>query len=899
MILARLLTALIRGPGSEVLRGDLQEAEARRGAGLGHLADVVRSLLAWYRPGEVFRRTRLAAADGEGAEGANPGGTGRGPGWNLHLDLRIGVRSLTRRPGFSLVVAATLALGIGATTTIYSVVDAVLLRPLPYEDAGRLVALGNTFPGREWSDQVSGLQHLAGVSYLNFKEIRNRSRSFVDVAGGEAASVLLPDEGSGPQMVGMIRMTPGFLDLLGVTPALGRGFLPEDFGPEAGQPVILSYGAWVTRFGGDPSIVGTAVRSIGNAYTVVGVLPADFRPPEALVPQTTEFWMPLDPAHPRYEARGRRSLVALGRLRPGVTLEQVRGELRNLGDALASEFPDGNVYPDGTHFGWGANDLRAETVGGAGRILVIFLAAAGLLLLVAVLNATHLFLVRGLDRVGELAVRRALGANQWALARQLLVESLILAALGGLMGVLLAFGGVEAFLRLGPAGMPRMAEVGVDLRVLAITGLLTLGAGLATGVAPAFRFGGGTVADRLASGGNRWASLETSGRRMSLVSLQLAVALVLAVGASLLFESFLRLRSVDPGFRAEGLVTFSMPIKRPGAMEETFWQGWDALLDEVRGVPGVRVGAASNLPFQDPNWAPAIVLPGEAPDTRRTGIAGYVVTPGYLETMGIPLRAGRPLERSDGPDAEMVALVNSAFLREVLGNGDPLGVTVRFRGDDGELSPVRIVGVVGDAVQARAQDGMLPAVYLPYTQLDWPVAQVAVRPSRGAPEDLAPVLRAAARDFSPSVPVLNLSTMEDRMGATRAEPRFQASLLGSFALIAVLLAAVGLYGNLAHMVGRRRRELGIRMALGADRGRILSLVFRQGLFHTAVGFVGGTAGALLTVGILRRFLFGIGPLHLPAFFLALAAMGVVAFTALLVPARRAARVDPVRAFQAE
>jgi predicted permease len=817
---------------------------------------------------------------------------------NVGADFKVAFRSLTRRPGFAAVVVLTLGLGIGATTTIFSVVDAVVLRALPYEHADQLVALGNTFPGREWSEEAGDLQHLAGVSFLNFAEMRDRSRSFELMAAAEWASVLLPDTGNGPEMASMVRVTADFFQVLGVAPVVGRAFLPGDFGPEGNQRVLLSYGTWVNRYGADPQIIGKSVSTVGNGYTILGVLPRDFRPPEALVSPGTEFWMALDPTHPRYEARGRRSLVVVGRLRPGVTVDQARSSLRALASDLAREFPDGNVYPDGKHLGWGVNTLQAETVGGTGGVLLIFLSAAGLLLLISVLNAGHLFLVRGLDRSAELSVRRAMGASAWALARQLLVESSLLALWGGGVGIALAFAGVEAFHRLGPADMPRMGEVAVDLRILAVTGLVSLGAGLITGLLPVLQQGRRDIASTLKVGGDRAVAPGGSLRRRLMVSVQLALALILTVGATLLFDSFLRVRNQDPGFEPDGLAVFSMPTKRPGATESASWQSWDALLREVRAVPGVRAAGASNLPFQSPNWAPAILLPGEPLETRRSGIAGYAITPGYLETMGIPLKAGRSFVLADGPDSEAVALVNEEFVQTVLGGRDALDQTLRFRGDSDEIHDVRVVGVVGNVIQTRVQEGMLPAVYVPYTQVDWPIVNVAVKATAGLGA-IAPALRDAAKSFSPVVPVRDLATMQSRIRRARLEPRFQTLLLGTFALVAVLLAAVGLYGNLAHMVGRRTRELGIRMALGADGNRIRALILQQGLWVTGLGLLAGVFGGVAGNWLLRGFLYQIGPLHLPAFGASVAGLALVAFIAVSVPAYRATKVDPLGAMQAE
>ncbi len=901
-MMARLLTALIRGSGAEFLRGDLEEAGRRGPSPARHLLNVLASLLAWYNPRALFRRGRSqgAGSRGQGRAGGQglPPIRGGGGGGALGTDLRLALRGLARRWEFSLVVVLTLALGIGATTTIFSVVDSVALRPLPYEDSRSLLALGNTFPDREWSTEVEGLQRLAGVSYLNFREVRERTRTVGEVAGAEMASVLLPDRGEGPEIASMARVTPGFFGLFGISPALGRSFLPGEYGPDGSGVVVISHDTWIRRFGGDPGVVGRPLESYGAESIVVGVLPAGFRPPEALMPTGTEFWMPLDPSHPRYRERGRRSMLVLGRLAPGATVERAREELRVLAADLAREYPDGNVYPDGKHFGWGANRLHAETLGGTGGTLILFLASAALLLLISVLNAGHLFLVRGLDRIGELSVRQALGANRWALARQLLSESSLLALVGGALGVAVAYGGVELFLRWAPGNLPRLGEVSVDQRVLLFSALVSVLAGLVTGVLPLFQIRGREVSTLIRSGGDRRVAAGGSRGRMALVTGQLALALILAVGASLLLDSFLRVRSVDPGFQAENLWTFSMPVKRPGGSEESMWQAWDALLARVNAIPGARAGGASNHPFQSPNWAPAVLLPGEPPETRRTGVAGYVVTPGYLSTLGVPLRAGRFLEPADGAGAEAVALVNEAFVQEVMGGAPAVGTNLRFRGDDGELADLRVVGVVGNVIQTRAQEGMRPAVYVPYTQAEWPVVQVAVRSTRN-PVQLAGEIREAARAFTSVIPLRDLSTMEERMGRTRVEPRFHAFLFATFALVALLLAAVGLYGTLAHMVGRRTRELGVRMALGADGGSILGLILRQGLVLAGIGLGLGGVGAFFAARLLESLLFQIPPFHLPAFLLAALTLGLVALLAVLVPARRATGVDPVRAFQAE
>lgn len=897
MRLGALLAALIRGPGSEELRGDLEESHRRRNG--QYAADAFRSLLLWYSPAEL-RRRYLRNKPGRGSS-PSPVRPEKGrwmEGWMA--DVRFALRGFRRRPGFVLLVLLTLGLGIGATTTIFSVVDTVVLRPLPYENAGSLVALGNTFPEREWANREEGLQHLAGVSYLNFIEVRERARGLEEVAAGEWGNVLLPDQGCGPEVANLLRVTEGFFDLLGVSPLLGRTFLPEEYGTTPEPIVILSHGAWMDRFGGDPGLVGTSVPTFGSTFTVVGVLPPTFQPPEALYPSNVEFWVPLDPGHPRYSERGRRSLTVVGRLRPGTSLDQLRAELHGVAAWLAGEFPDGNVYPDGSHFGWGANSLHAQTLGGTGRTLMIFLAASALILLIAVLNAAHLFLVRGLDRVGEISLRRAVGADSWAVTRNLLTESVILSLGGGVLGALVAVGGVKAFLQFVPSSMPRLGDVAVDVRVLAVCALVSLGVGIATGLAPALRFGRRELAETLKQGGSRSISRAGGRSRLFLVSAQLALALILTVGGTLLFESFLRVRGVDPGFDPQNLLTFSMPMKRPTTGEEAgAWVAWESLYREVEEVPGASVAMGSNLPFEDPNWAPSVFLPGDPPETRRQGIAGYVVTPGYREVLGIPLIDGRDLSSADGPDAQPVALANQAFFHEVFRGGEAVGREIFLRGDQGDVLSLRIVGIVGDVVRTRAEEPKGPALYVPYTQTEWSYnVRVAVRTHRD-PADVAPELRQAASRFFSAFPVRDLATMSSRVGNTRTEPRFHAILLVSFAGVAIFLAAVGFYGTLAHMVGRRTRELGIRMALGADGGSILGLVLRQGGLAVGLGLGAGGAGAFLLTRFLDQYLFQIGSLHPPAFLWAGLVLVLLAALATVGPVRRARGVDLVESLRVE
>ncbi|MEM7414885.1 MAG: ABC transporter permease [Gemmatimonadota bacterium] len=884
---ALLLRLLIRGEGSEFVAGDLIERyqrerrEGRPEARARFWSALLASGWSWWRPGAVMRRMRQR--------------TRRGEGMGMWVqDVRAAGRSLRRRPGFAFGVALTLGLGIGATTTVFTVVDGVMLRPLPYDDPGRLVALGTTFPTREWADEEAGLQHLAGMSLLNFRDLSERARSFDGLAGVELTNVLLPDQGSGPEFAGAARVSPDLFHVLGATPAIGRSFLPDEHSVDADAVVMLSYGAWERRFGGDPNIVGVSVEPVGQPFTVVGVLPADFEPPETFFRAMPDFWLPLQPDHPRYANRGGRSLALIGRLGAGTTVERARDEAREIGLALAQDFPEGNVYPDGSHFGIGVNGLHQQTVGTTGRTLGIFLGAASLVLLLAAMNSATLLLARSLDRTRELEVRAAMGAGRARLVRLLVAEAAMISAVGGVVGVLVAYGGVEAFLRMAPSSLPRLDAVAVDARVLLVAAIVSVGAGVLAGLLPALL----STRNGLSVGPSRTSTAPRSRLRTLLVGGQISVAVVLLSGAGLLFSSFVHILTVDPGFEPEGLVSMRVALKRPGAADEAGWVGWDRVIEEVSTVRGVRaVGGVSNPPFQSPSWAPRLLLPGDPPDLWREGVAGFAITPNYLETIGSSIVAGRPFDRGDGPDAEPVVLVNSAFVQAHLEGEEPLDLVLRHV-EGGEESSMRVVGVVENVVQTSADEGPRPAMYVPHTQVEWPFVNVVVR-SSDDPTVLVRELRNAVARFSPVIPPQDLRTMSDRMASTRTNPRFQAFLIGAFASIALLLAAAGLYGTLAHNVRRREREIGVRLALGSARRGVIEMVLRDGLGIVVVGLAIGIVGALGATRVLTDALFAVepnDPLTLAGVALVLLAVAVIA---CLLPARRASSVDPVEVLRSE
>jgi len=884
------------------MRGDLHESwegerltrRRRWRSEVKHLSDVIRTLGHWWTPSAVRRRAQLGMDIQEVREART--GEGVGMGDLISTAMRI-LRGLMRRPGFTTVTVATMALGVGATTTILSVVDGVMLRPLPYEDGERVVAVGVTFPDREWVEGASNLQRLAGVSVPNFEYVRSRARSFEGLGAAELASVLLADQGEGPLLLRMARVSEDFFEVLRTDVHVGRLFAPDEYGPNDVQPIVLSHRTWINRFGGDPSIIGsdlsTATGPGSTTPVIIGVLSADFVAPESSGLGEVEFWQPLDAGHARYSDRGRRAVTLLGRLADGATVEAARIEVDALGAEIAREFPEGSVYPDGSRFGYGVNSLRLELVGTTRRPLMVFLGAAALLLLISSMNTASLLLARSNDRTGELSIRQALGAGRRVIVGEVMLESLLLAVAGGALGIVVALVGVELFLSLSPS-LPRMESIGVDGRILTGTLILSIGVGVAMGIVPSLSAGRKPPSQALRAMGTGAAG-RTGRLRSVLVSAQLGLALVLGIGASVLTHSFVKVASVDPGFEAEGLTSFSLATKRPGAPEAT-WAAWDQTLDAVRGVQGLRsVAGTSNLPFEDPNWAPGFRFPGETDLEVRVGLAGYAVTPRYFETIGQQILEGRGVLTTDGPDAAPVAIVNRALVDRDFEGQEALGATILIGPDQ---VAHQIIGVVENAIVRRAEEGPRPALYLPYTQVEWPTIKVVLRSDREF-GPLSADLRTAAATISPIVPIQSMIRLEDRIRGVETEPRFQALLIVAFALTALLLSAVGLYGSLAHSIGRRQRELGIRLALGAAPRRVFWMVLRQGVSVTASGAAAGLAGAVIMSRVLERFLYEVPALDPVAFAVGLGALAIAALAAVAAPARRAARVDVVSSIRAE
>jgi len=811
----------------------------------------------------------------------------------LLQDIRYALRMLAKNPGFTAVAVLTLALGVGANTAIFSVVHCVLLRPLPYKDPGTLVKvwgkLEKTGIPRNW------------ISDPEWWDLNDANRVFSGLAAyGPADGANLMGGSGEPVRVAARGTTSGLFPLLGVAATQGRILLPEDDQPGHQRVVVLSDAAWKTLFGADPGLIGKQIRMDAESYTVVGVLPAGFE-----FEGRVDVWSPLalDRAHP--DDRGNHNYEVLARLKPGVTLARASEEIRTFAAGLDRAYPAD--YAD-QGFGMYLVPLQQEVVGDVRPALLLLFAAVGLVLLVACGNVANLLLARATAREKEMAVRAALGATRLRVARQLLTESVLLALAGGGLGLLLAYGAVDAIRSQAAQILPRVAEVQVDPAVLGFTFAVSLFTGLLFGMAPALHFSGRGVQGNLKEA-TRGSSAGAAHQRLRniVVVAEVAFSLMLLIGAGLLVRSFDRLLRVSPGFQAGHVLTMqiSLPETRYKEHSEivTFYQ---RLLEGVRALPGVQAaGAVHNLPLSGSYFSGGVTIEDTAatgvrrdPKTHFASIEAdrRPVTPGYFEAMQIPLLQGRLFTDADDSQAPPVAIVDADFARRFWPEQDPIGKRVSAGDSDWRT----VVGVVGHvrhyALNVRGRE----QVYFPQTQSRFNIRAmfVAVR-AAGDPAELASAIRRQAAQLDPEQPVYAVKTMDDLLGASVAEPRLNLILLGSFAGLALLLATVGIYGVLAYSVTQRTREIGIRLALGARPGDALLLVVRQGLLLALAGVAAGLAGSLAVARFLSALLFGVTPTD-PLTYAAVSALLLgVALAACCVPARRAARVEPIVALRYE
>jgi putative ABC transport system permease protein len=803
-------------------------------------------------------------------------------------DLRHALRGFRRNPGFALVALLTVALGVGATTAVFSLIDGVLLEPLPYAQPERVAIVYAANPAIALPRFP-----VSGADYLDW---RKQTKTFAPLAARRAQSYNLTG-GDRPLRVSAERGTADLFTALGLTPLLGRAFVPADDSPGGAKVAVLAASFFKRHFGGDRKALGRQLVLNGESYTVVGVVPDDHR-------GSIDLWTPLG-LDPTRAQRDLHTLEVIGRLAPGASLGQAKSEMSTIAARQAAAYPELDQ-------GWGAAvvPMREAIVEDVRPALLLLFAAVGLVLLIACANLANLLLARVSGREGELAVRKALGAGRGRLLSQLLTESLTLSVLGGVLGLFLAAWGTRALLAMNPKAVPRAGEVGVDWRVLAFALAVAVVTGLAFGLVPAFRAAGADLTPVLKEGGRAQAGGSRRARgRTLLVFAEMALALILLAGAGLLIGSFARLAGVDPGFRPERVLTVQLALPRPKYKDPARQAAFaEELLAREGALPGVAAaGIVSALPLSD--RTPQILFTVEKRPVASPAQAPHCnyrsVSPGYFAAMGIPLRRGRVFTAADRQGAPKVILLNESMAKQLFPGEDALGkrLTIGVPVPPEEPEWVTVVGIVGDVRHTSLKDESGMEMFWPYAQEPFPdftlVLAAAGAAGNIAPGSLATPARQAVQSIDPDLPVFHVRPMAEVVSEALAPARLSTVLFGLFAALALALAAVGLYGVMSYSVAERRREIGIRMALGADRARVFKLVLSQAMGVALLGVVVGLLGSLAATRVLRSLLYGVGAVDALTFPTVAALLTGVAFLASYLPARRATAVDPQTALRGE
>ena len=808
---------------------------------------------------------------------------------SIFKDIRYGVRGLLKHPGFTGIVVITLALGIGASTAIFSVVDSVLLRRLPYRNAERIVAIQELNPAGKRTQTTSG----------NFLDWRAQNTVFEHLAAIRTGPVnlALADQA---ERVELAQTNANFFDVFGITPTYGRLFIPQD--EQAGhQPVaVVSHALWKRRFGADPSLVGKPITLDGNSYQVIGIAPPGFQ-----YPDKTEVWLPplqqVPELFPGQDLQNRRMgyLTVVALLRPGVSVQQGASEMEAITARLRAQYPDTNNRRFNR-----VVSMHDHLIGDTNKLLWLLLGAVTFVLLIACANVANLLLASSASRQKEMAIRAALGASRWRVMRQLFTESTILALTGGAVGLLVAYWGLEAITKLLPGDFPRLDEIQLDLRVLAFTFAASVLTGILFGLAPALQFSRTDVQESMRESGRGLSgSLRKSRLRQALIVGEVALSVVLLAGAGLLFRSFMHLQSVNTGFVSQQVLTARLTVAGPNYTEHPqFVRFYNQVLEKVSTLPGVQdAGMINTLPL-DKGPTSAFRVEGRpitTPD-KWPGANYRVVTPDYFRAMGIPIVHGRGYTDRDNDNAPLVIMVNQELADSVFPGENPVGKRITFGNTDSNGQPrwFEIVGVVANVRSLELREEAESELYFSAFQDMWPRMALVVR-SSGEPTNLGASIRNIVNEIDKTVPVSRVQTMEHVVSQSITQPRFNLFLLGLFSTVALLLSAAGIYGVTAYTVTQRTHELGIRLALGAQVGDVLKMILGQGMAVIGVGLVLGLVAAFGLMRLLRSLLFGVGE-NDPLTFVAITlVLFVVALLACYIPARRATKVDPLEALRYE
>jgi len=816
-------------------------------------------------------------------------------------DIRYGLRQFIKHPAFTIIAILTLALGIGANTAIFSVVNAVLLKPLPFPEPDQLIAVGMT------DTRQKGQTDLNSLSYPDFFDFRDQNRSLASSAVYRDGTYALTSE-EGATSVHGVKASAEFFDVLGIKPKMGRAFVRDDEqagGGTGGLKVIISDDFWKKHFGADPSVIGRTVTLDRRPHTVIGVMPAGFQFP--IQNDATDFYVSIaedaanpDGSQPQTKQRGSHSLQAVARLKPGVTVAQAQSDLSTIAETLAKQYPDSN-----THFGVLVKPLREDMIGDVRTALYVLFGAVVCVLLIANANVANLLLARASARGKEIALRAAMGASRVRIIRQLLTESVLLAGLGGLFGLLLAQWGTDALIKTVPQNIPRISNIQLDASVLIFTLLVSLVTGVVFGLVPAWQASHVDLNSSLKSGSRTGSAGEGKGRvRNALIMAEVALALVLLISAGLLIQSFARLGRVQPGVRTERLLTarVSLPdVAYP--KNENVIQFYDQFLTRVRAIPGVESASTIvPLPLSGSNMVTSFdIQERPLPEGQRPGAPVRIIATDYFKTMGIPVREGRIFDERDQLDSAPVVIVNERFAQKYFPGENVLGKRIQpgFAADDKGDRIREIVGVVGNVKHLSLKNEDSPEMYLPRTQIPFGISSIVIRTSVSNPNAITNSLRKELAALDATIPLTSVRVFDEYISRSLARPRFNTLLLSIFAGTALILTAIGIYGVLAYSVAQRTSEIGIRIALGAGKSSIFRLIVGQAMTLVGISLALGLAGAFAATRLLNSLLFGVGASDPATFAGIVLLVSAVAFVAAWVPARRATRVDPIIALRAE
>jgi putative ABC transport system permease protein len=796
---------------------------------------------------------------------------------------------LLKRPGFSLVIVVTLSLGIGANTAIFSVVNAVLLSPLPYKEPERLVAVWAKSTNRNLTNQPA--------SYLNYVDWKDQNQTFEHLAAIRAESLSLTDRGE-PERVNGVRITVNILSALGVKPAMGRDFLPEEGQPEKAAVALVSYGLWQRRYGGDPKLIGQTLTLDAKPYTVIGILPPSLKYPGLMLPQTgAEVWIPYL-VSPNQNTRGFANLRLVGRIKAGTTLEQAQADMNLVARRSEQQYPQ-----DNTNLGIELVPLQEQLVGNVRLALTILLGAVGVVLLIACVNVANLMLARAAARRAETAIRTALGASRWRLVRQLLTECILLSLAGGGVGILLALAGIDWVKTLNVASLPRLEEIHINTKILGFTLLVSTFTGLVFGLLPALQFSRVELTEGLKEG-RKGAAGGVHHRRWlrALVVVEIALALVLLVGAGLLLRSFRLVTDVDPGFNPKNVLTLQAPLPQANYRDQQQQFGfYEAALAKVNALPGiVSASALFRIPLVGLATSTFTIEGKPVPLGSEPNCDYRTISPNYFRTIGIPLRKGREFSERDKVDAPDAVIINEELARRFFADEDPVGKRLQIGTETKRFR--EIVGVVGNAKLTSLDGNVDPAIYVPLAQNTWPQAlrtSYFVIRTNVEPRSLMVAIRNELRSIDPSLPLTQVQTMEEIIHNSLAQRRFNLILLMVFAAVAGVLAVVGIYGVMSYNVTQQTHELGIRMALGAQQAEILKMVVGDGAKLAIAGVVTGLAGSLALTQLMSGLLYKVSATDLATFLTVAPLLLAVAVMASFLPARRAAKVNPIIALRGD